>query len=271
MIFSYQFVQRAMIAALFAGIISGLLGTLITEKKKIMMTSGVAHASFGGIGLGYLIGVDPMIPALGVAGLVVMIMKRMEKKLSSRSDTVMGMLWALGMALGMIFVGLRPGYPPDMTSYLFGDILTISQRDLLFMVFVSLTFVVIFSFRFEQWKLILFDEEHAVLQGLAVDRYMSIFYLSIAVGVIAMIKVVGIILTLAILTTPPMTARLFTKRLLPRIILATVFAWATIFIGFFLSFMIDVPSGAMIIFVSVLVYFMMAGGKKIAKVLAIHH
>jgi len=134
-----------------------------------------------------------------------------------------------------------------------------------------LTFVVIFSFRFEQWKLILFDEEHALLQGLPVDRYMSIFYLSIAVGVIAMIKVVGIILTLAILTTPPMTARLFTKRLLPRIILATIFAWTTIFFGFFLSFMIDVPSGAMIIFVSVLVYFLMAGWKRIGKVLAIHH
>ncbi len=269
MIFSYQFVQRALIATLFAGIISGVLGTLITEKKKIMMTSGVAHASFGGIGLGYLLGIDPMLPALGVAGLVVMVMKQMEEKLSSHSDTVMGMLWALGMALGMIFVGLRPGYPPDMTSYLFGDILTISERDLLFMVIVSVGFLMIYSFRFEQWKIVLFDEEHAKLQGLMVDRYKTVFYLSIAVAVIAMIKVVGIILTLAILTTPPMTAKLFTKRLLPRMILATIFAWITIFLGFFLSFLIDVPSGAMIIFVSVLVYFLMAGGKKMEKVLAI--
>ncbi len=268
MIFSYQFVQRALIATFFAGIISGVLGTLITEKKKIMMTSGVAHASFGGIGLGYLLGIDPIVPALGVAGLVVMIIKRMEEKLSSHSDTVMGMLWALGMALGMIFVGMRPGYPPDMTSYLFGDILTISGRDLFFMIFVSLSFLLIYSLRFEQWKLILFDEEHAKLQGLSVDRYKSVFYLSIAVAVIAMIKVVGIILTLAILTTPPMTAKLFTKRLLPRMLVATIFAWLTIFSGFFLSFLIDVPSGAMIICVSVLVYFAMASGKKMKKALA---
>lgn len=268
MIFSYQFVQNAILAAIFAGLIAGILGTLITEKHRIMMTGGIAHASFGGIGLGYLLGIEPMVPALGVAAIVVLIMKRLEDRFSQRSDTIMGMLWALGMALGMIFVGMRPGYPPDMTSYLFGDILTISRRDLLLMIFASLSFILIYSVRFETWKIILFDEEHAKLMGLPVDRYKTIFYLSISLAVIALIKVVGIILTLAILTTPPMTAQLFTKRLMPRMLTATVFAWVTIFGGFALSFRIEVPSGAMIIFVSVLLYLFLATTKKIKKNLA---
>lgn len=268
MIFSYQFVQNAVLAALFAGIISGLMGTLITEKHRIMMTGGIAHASFGGIGLGYLLGMEPMVPALGVAAIVVLIMKRLEDRFSQRADTIMGMLWALGMALGMIFVGMRPGYPPDMTSYLFGDILTISRRDLMLMIVASLSFLLIFSLRFETWKMILFDEEHAKLMGLPVDRYKTIFYLSIALAVIALIKVVGIILTLAILTTPPMTAQLFTKRLLPRILCATGFAWLTIFSGFALSFRIEVPSGAMIIFVSVLLFMILSFAKKMKKSLA---
>lgn len=268
MIFSYQFVRYAILASLFAGIISGIMGTLITEKHRIMMTGGIAHASFAGIGLGYLLGIEPMLPALGVAAAVVLIMKRLEDRFSQRSDTIMGMLWALGMALGMIFVGLRPGYPPDMTSYLFGDILTISRQDLLLLIASSIAFVVIYASRFEVWKMILFDEDHARLMNYPVERYKTIFYLSISIAVIALIKVVGIILTLAILTTPPMTAQLFTKRLMPRMLVATGFAWVTIFGGFGLSFQIEVPSGAMIIFVSVILYWILAGSKKIKKRLA---
>lgn len=258
-----------MLAALFAGLISGIMGTLITEKHQIMMTGGIAHASFAGIGLGYLMGIEPMLPALGVAAMVVLTIKRMEARLGQRSDTIMGMMWALGMALGMIFVGMKPGYPPDMTSYLFGDILTISTYDLFLMIVASIGFLMIYAARFETWKIILFDEEHAKLMGLPVERYKTVFYLSIAVAVIALIKVVGIVLTLAILTTPPMTARLFTKRLFSRMAVATVFAWTTILAGFALSFQIDVPSGAMIIFVSVLAYFLLAGLNSLKKRLAI--
>jgi zinc transport system permease protein len=268
-VLTYQFVQYALWAALFTGIISGIMGTLITEKHRIMMTGGIAHASFAGIGLGYFLNIEPLVPALGVSAVVVLTIKKMEDRMSHRADTIMGMLWALGMALGMIFVGLRPGYPPDMTSYLFGDILTISRSDLIFMACASLAFLLIYASRFEHWKVILFDEEHARLMGLPVEGYKTVFYLSIGVAVIAMIKVVGIILTLAILTTPSMTAQLFTRRLISRMIMSAIFAWITITTGFALSFQVEVPSGAMIIFVSVLAYAILVGFNFFKKRLAI--
>ena len=132
-ILKYSFMQNALIAALLASIVTGIIGTIAIEKKLVSMSGGIAHASFGGIGLGYLLGIEPIWGGLFfAAGSSVLISKLSENK-KIKADTLTGILWSFGMALGILFIYLAPGYMPDMTSYLFGDILSVSKSAIIYM------------------------------------------------------------------------------------------------------------------------------------------
>ena len=130
-LFKYQFLQNAVAAALLASVACGIIGVLIIEKKLVMMSGGIAHTSYGGVGLGYLLGFEPLLGAFAFSILAAFGIGFLKQKGGARSDVVMGLLWSLGMALGILFIALRPGYPPDLNSYLFGNILSVTKSDLL--------------------------------------------------------------------------------------------------------------------------------------------
>ncbi len=129
-IFKYNFLQNAIMAAVLASIACGVIGTYIMEKKLVMMSGGIAHTAFGGIGLGYYLKVEPILTALGISIIAAVSVAALKRKAMTDSDLLIGMFWSLGMALGVVFIAMTPGYPPDTASYLFGNILAVSRSDL---------------------------------------------------------------------------------------------------------------------------------------------
>lgn len=251
---NYSFMQNAFVAAILSSILCGIIGTIIVEKKLVSMSGGIAHTSFGGIGLGYLLGIQPiltgMIFAIG-ASISIPIIKR---KTNTEADTLIGVFWASGMALGILFIGLTPGYPPDMTSYLFGDILTVSTLYLVLISILSILVLTIIYSMFNYWKVYLFDEDYLKVMGVNVIIFEKVLYVLIALSIVLLIKVVGMILAIALLTIPPAISKLFTKKLKQMMISATLLSAFLSLGGLIISYYFDIPSGATIILLSVITY-----------------
>lgn len=253
-LFEYNFMQNAFAAALLASIACGVLGTIIVEKKMVMMSGGIAHTAFGGIGLGYYLGVEPIYTALGFSLLSALSIARIQRRAPVMPDVLMGMFWPLGMALGILFIYISPGYPPSMSSYLFGDILTVSRSDLLIMAFLDMLLVFTTVSFYHLLQAYWFDEEFSTALGLNVHLAEAITYAMIAVTVVVLIRVVGIILILALLCVPPALSRFFRSDL-SGIMGLSVAAGAVLCLGgLYVSYCFNIPSGAAIVILSVLVY-----------------
>lgn len=253
-ILNYSFMQNALIAAVLASIVTGIIGTIAIEKKLISMSGGIAHASFGGIGFGYLAGFEPIWGGLFFAVGSSILISRLSKNTKMKADTMTGILWSFGMALGILFIALAPGYMPDMTSYLFGDILSVSNNSLIFMAIFTVVITVTFLMLYNHLIIYLFDEEYARARGINTTLLEWIVYIMIPIGIIVLIKVVGIILTIALMTIPVSIAKLFCKSINRVIILSAILSAAFSIIGLVLSYYLNIPSGACIIIFSTLVY-----------------
>ncbi|WP_432404069.1 metal ABC transporter permease [Wukongibacter sp. M2B1] len=254
-LFSYTFIQNAFMAAILVSIVCGIIGTIITQKRLVSMSGGIAHASFGGIGLGYLLGIEPIIGGLIFSVLASLGISTIKRKTNTNSDTLIGMFWSVGMALGILFIALTPGYPPDMTSYLFGDILTVSSLYIKMMAILSFIIVLFITSIFNYWRAYLFDEEFTKVLGVNTLALEYTLFILISLTIVIIIKVVGIILVIALLTIPPAVAKLFTYDLKKMMILASLLGAVFSIGGLFISYQYNIPSGATIILLSVIGYF----------------
>lgn len=254
-ILQYQFLQNAFLAAVFSSILCGLIGTIVVEKKMVMMGGGMAHASFGGIGLGYFLGIEPIITALGFSTCSGLIMVRLKERGKANLDTLIGIFWALGMAMGILLVSIMPGYPPDMSSYLFGDILTVSRFYIFLMMGISLFLVVLLSVWYPYWLLYLFDEEFAKVQKVKVKFLENLLFILIACSIVVLLKVVGMILVVALLTIPTAIAKFFSKSLKQLFLYSVFLSFLLCIGGLILSYQFNIPSGATIILLAAGVYF----------------
>jgi len=249
-LFRYQFMQNAVLAGFFASLLCGVIGVIIIEKKLVMMSGGIAHASYGGVGLGYLLGIEPILGAIGFALASAFGVGVLKRRGGARADVLIGLFWSVGMALGIFFVALMPGYPPDMSSYLFGNILAVTRADLWLIASITAVVLIVVFVLFDSWKAYLFDDEFAWIIGQPTVFFEYLLLSIIALSVVALIRVVGIILALAMLTAPAATASLFTKGLGTRMVvsaaLSTLFCWA----GLAVSYYTGVSSGAAIVTLS---------------------
>ena len=262
-LFNYDFIRNSFIAVLLASLITGIMGTIIVEKRLVSLSGGIAHASFGGIGLGYLLNIEPIIGGLLFATVASLSVGQIQRRTDVRADTVISMFWSAGMALGILFIAMTPGYPPDMTSYLFGDILTVNSLYIQVMLgLVVLTLIIIISI-YSYWKLYLFDEEYAKIMGIKTVLLETILYILIALSIVILTKVVGIILALALLTIPTSTAKLYTNHLETIMVLSTVFGIIFGIGGLVISYYINIPSGASIILTAILGYMILVLVKKV--------
>lgn len=254
-LFEYQFLQNAVIASILASIVCGMIGVIIVEKRLIMMSGGIAHTSYGGVGLGYLMGFEPIIGAflfsLG-ASLGIGFIKR---KGSANSEVIIGMFWSLGMALGILFIALMPGYPPDLTSYLFGSILSVTKADLYLMISLTLIVILVIIVLYNDWKAFLFDEEFASIMGKKTAFLEYLLLVLIAMTVVVLIRVVGIILVLALLTAPAAIAGMLSSILRDRMIYAVILGNIFCITGLWISYRMNIASGASIVILSVGCYF----------------
>jgi zinc transport system permease protein len=246
----YQFIRNALIAGALASIVCGIIGVMIAEKKCVMLTGGIAHTSYGGVGLGYFLGFEPVIGAFLFAVGAALGIGYIKRSGTLRSDVITGLFWSTGMALGILFISLMPGYPPELSSYLFGSILAVTKADILFM--SGLTIVVVLSVAgfFEYWKMFLFDQEFSHVRGIRTALMEYLLYILIALSVVVLIRVAGIILILALFTAPNAIASLFTRRIAPRMMLSAAVGLFLCFAGLVISYKLNLPSGAAIVILS---------------------
>ena len=234
-IFQYGFMRNAFAAAILASIACGIMGTIIVEKKLVMMSGGIAHASFGGIGLGYLTGIEPIYTALLFSAGASVGIASLKRKSSTGSDVLVAILWSVGMALGVVFIALTPGYPPDMASYLFGNILSVSDHAVLTILILDMVIVLFVASLFNFLKAFMFDEEFCESMDINTTFIEYLLFVMISFTVVVLIKVVGIILIVALLTAPPAISRLFTynlkKIMLYSILLGILFCLAGLWIS----------------------------------------
>ena len=240
----YAFMQNALAAGFLAAVACGIIGSYVVIKKMVSISGGIAHASFGGVGLGYLLGINPVAGALFFTVAASLGMGMVIKKTRLTEDTAIGILWAIGMALGIIFIGLTPGYTPDLFSYLFGNILFVSRSDLIIMLILDIIIVTTVCLLYKEFLAISFDEEFALVTGLPVIYlYLGLLCL-IALTVVVLIKVVGITLVIALLTIPAAMARQFTPDLKKMMAVAILFGMAFSLGGLWFSYQFDLASGA---------------------------
>lgn len=247
---SYGFIQHALIAGLLVSLAAGIIGSLIVVNRMVFLAGGIAHASYGGIGLAVFFGLPiflgASIFAVGAALLVSMLTLRKRERI----DTFIGLIWAVGMAIGVIFIDLTPGYHVDMMSYLFGSILAVSSTDLYYMggLLVVILFVVLFRYR--DILAVSYDSEYAGLRGVNVRFFYTTILVLSALTVVIAIKVVGLILVIAMLTIPVYIAEKLSSSLAQMMLYSGLFATLFTFIGLLVSYTYDITSGASIIVIS---------------------
>jgi len=253
-LFTYDFFFKAFLAAVFASISCGIIGAYIVSRRIVFISGGITHASFGGIGLAFLVGFNPLVGAVLFAVLAALGIQFFTKVADVREDSSIAIWWSLGMALGIIFVFLTPGYTPNLMSYLFGNILTVTRAELWWMFLLNVVIIVFYLFFFRKILYIAFDEEFARAAGLPVTLFNYLTIILIALTVVLNIRVVGIILILSLLTIPQATANLYTNNFKNLLILSSAFAFFGTITGLFISYFLDIPSGAAIIFTLVLIF-----------------
>ena len=260
-LFTYDFFQKAFFAAVFASISCGIIGGYIVSRRIVFISGGITHASFGGIGLAFLLGFNPLLGAVLFAVASALGIQFFTKVAEIREDSSIAIWWSLGMALGIIFVFLTPGYTPNLMSYLFGNILTVTNSELWWMLLLNVVIIAFFSLFFRNILYVAFDEEFARTAGLPVQLYNYLTITLIALTVVLNIRVVGIILILSLLTIPQASANLFTTDFKKLLILSSIFAFIGTIAGLFISYFMDIPSGAAIIFTLVIMFGILRIGK----------
>ena len=260
-LFNYTFFQHALLGSLFASIACGIIGTYIVTRRLVFISGGITHASFGGIGIGLYTGISPILGAAIFSVLSAFGVEWLSKRKDMREDSAIAVFWTFGMAIGIIFSFLAPGFTPDLSAFLFGNILTITLTDIWMLVILSLFLILFFYFFLTPIIYIAFDREYARSQRIPVRLFEYILMMFIALTIVACLRMIGIVLVISLLTLPQMTANLFTHSFKKIIFMSIGIGFISCSGGLLLSYQLQVPSGASIIFFSILVYAFCKMGK----------
>lgn len=253
-LFSYGFFVNALLASVLAAVSCGIIGTYIVSRRIVFISGGITHASFGGIGMGYFLGINPLVGAAIFSVLSGMGIQLFSSHGKVREDSSIAIWWSLGMAIGILFVYLTPGYAPNLMSYLFGSILTVSSGEIWLMLALSLIIVLFFTLFYRTILYISFDENFARTSNLPVTLFNYLLMVLISLTIVLNIRVVGIILILSLLTIPQATANLLTREFGRMMVYSIAFAFVSSLFGLLLSYFADIPSGATIILAQVAVF-----------------
>jgi zinc transport system permease protein len=244
---AYDFIRHALVAGLLASLLCSIVGTFVVVKKLVFVSGGISHAAFGGVGLAYLLGVDTRLGAALVAALAALYLTGRTEGRGRSHDARIGVLWAVGMAVGMVCLSRTPGYNPDLVAYLFGDILAIRTSDLWALASLTLIALLFFVWRYRELVATAFDPSYAAVQGVAVHRLNTFLMLLVALTVVVLIQVVGIILVIALLTVPPLIGLRLAKSFLGVVVIAAIAGAAITLLGLAGSYAWDLPSGPAIV------------------------
>jgi zinc transport system permease protein len=262
-LFQYSFFTNAIIASILTSICTGIIGTYIVSRRIVFISGGITHTSFGGIGLGYFIGINPLIGATIFSILSALGIEYLSKKSDLREDSAIAIMWSFGMAIGIIFIYLSPGFAPNLLSYLFGSILTVSHLEIYLLGGLALIIVLFFTFYFNIILHLAFDEEFLKTKSISIDIFNYILISLVALTIVLSIKVAGIILVISLLTIPQATANIIVKDFKKIIFLSIVIGLTGSICGLLLAWFFNIPSGASIIFFLVLLFIIIKAGRSL--------
>lgn len=253
-VLAYDFMRNALLASVMVSLTCGTIGTLVVLNRIVMVSGGIAHAAYGGVGLAYFFGFDPVLGAISFGLVSSLAMGLTQRKLHERADTIIGVLWAIGMAIGIIFVSLSPGYKADLMSYLFGSILAVSVLDLGLMLAVAILAILFIWLFYRPLQAISFDETFAAVRNLPVTGLYLAMIVVVGLAVVISMRVVGLILVIAFLTIPAAIANMFSRRIWEIMLLAVGMGLVFSITGLLLSYSLNLPAGAVIILIMGLAY-----------------
>jgi zinc transport system permease protein len=247
--------RNALAAGLMASVICGIMGTLVVVNRIVFLSGGIAHAAYGGIGLAFFFGWPYLVGAIGFSLASATVMAAVSMKAKHRADTIIGVIWAVGMALGIILIDLSPGYHVDLMSYLFGSILTVPDTDLVVMVVLGVLIAALVGYYYNDLLALSYDEEFARIRGVSVKRLYFAMIAMLAVTIVMVIQVVGLILVIALLTIPPFIVEKYACSLRQMMVGSSLLGALFTVAGLWLSYSYDLTSGASIIMVSGIAFF----------------
>lgn len=250
----FDFMRNALMAGVLVSIACGIIGTFVVINRIVFISGGIAHAAYGGIGLGYFFGFNPVLGAIAFSLLSALGMGWVERNTKERADTIIGVMWAIGMAIGIILIDLTEGYKADLMSYLFGSILAVPQQDLIIMVILDLIIALMVFIFYKELLAISFDPIFATTRNIPVDFLYLMLISAIALTIVMIMQVVGLIMVIALLTIPAAIASQFVKDIKQMIIVSSILGIIFNIIGLWLSYTFNLTSGATIILVAGVVY-----------------
>ncbi len=253
-VFGYAFFQRALIAGAIAGFLCGTFSVFVVAKRMAFIGQGISHAAFGGIALGLLLGIDPNFPASVFAIAMALGVSYLSGRSAKRRDVAIGVLLALSMALGIVFLSFSAGYKGSVMSYLFGNILAVDSGDLIWLIAITIScsiFLILFA---KELKFYMVNEEIAGIYGLPVNLIQTLLLISISLAVIAALRIVGIVLVTSLFLVPGAVALHFSKSYRSLFVFSVILSVLTVIAGLFVSYILNVPSGASIVVILSIIY-----------------
>ena len=252
----YEFMRHALAAGLLASIICGIMGTLVVTNRIVFLSGGIAHAAYGGIGLSFYLGLPYLVGTIGFSFTAAMVMAAVSLKAKHRADTIIGVIWAMGMACGIILLDLTPGYNVDLMSYLFGSILAVPLSDLWIMLIVGALVAAFVIYFYKDLLAISYDEEFARIRGVPIHALYFALIGLLAITIVMVIQVVGLILVIALLTIPPFMVEKYARSLFQMMMISSLLGAVFTTCGLWLSYAFDLTSGASIILVAGISFFL---------------
>ena len=258
----FEFMRHALAAGLLTSIICGVMGTLVVANRIVFLSGGIAHAAYGGIGLAFFFGWPYLAGTIGFSLMAAMVMAAVTLRARHRADTIIGVVWAVGMAVGIVLLDLTPGYNVDLMSYLFGSILTVPAADLWIMLVTGVAVAGFVAVFYQDLLSLSFDEEFARIRGVPVHALYFTLIGLLAVAIVMVIQVVGLILVIALLTIPPFIVEKYARSLFQMMVGASVLGALFTVCGLWLSYAFDLTSGATIILVAGAAFFIALAGER---------
>jgi zinc transport system permease protein len=246
----FDFMRNALAAGLLASVICGIMGTLVVVNRIVFLSGGIAHAAYGGIGLAFFLKWPYLPSTIGFSLLAAMVMAAISHAVKHRADTIIGVIWALGMAFGILLIDMTPGYNVDLTSYLFGSILTVPGSDLLIMIIIGVMMTALVVYYYPDLLAMSYDEEFAQIRGVPVKTLYFGLIGMLAVTIVLVIQVVGLILVVALLTIPPFIVEKYANSLVQMMVASSLLGAVFSATGLWFSYRYNLTSGASIIMVS---------------------
>lgn len=250
----YDFMRNALIAGLLVSITCGIIGTYVVVKRIVFISGGIAHAAYGGIGMSYYFGWNPVLGAIIFSLASAFGMGFVQRKTKERADSIIGVMWAIGMAIGIIFLDLTPGYKADLMSYLFGSILAVPVTDLWVMLIMNLVILLLVFLFYKELLGITFDEQYALVLNVPVHWMYLLLMAMIGFSVVMLMRVVGLIMVIALLTIPASIGAMFLRDIKKIMLVASLLGMIFTTLGLFASYFLNLTSGATIILIAGLAY-----------------